>query len=182
MIALIVAMRRYDRIIGIDGEIPWKIEGEQEQFRKLTKDNVVIMGRCTYEEIYKKLGHSLPGRVNIVVSGSGSGSFSRDEEAVITSSLEEAIKYAKENYEGKNIYIAGGARLYNKALELGIVDTMYITYINQVKEKIESDNIATFPVIMEDIWDVHDYVDGDEENMKASGKYKRYVYKRKANE
>ena len=63
MIALIVAMRRYDRIIGIDGEIPWKIEGEQEQFKKLTKDNVVIMGRCTYEEIYKKLGRrSLPGR------------------------------------------------------------------------------------------------------------------------
>ena len=181
MIALIVAMRRYDRIIGIDGEIPWKIEGEQEQFKKLTKDNVVIMGRCTYEEIYKKLGRrSLPGRVNIVVSGSGS--FSRDENAVITSSLEEAIKYANENYKGKNIYIAGGARLYNKALESGIVDTMYITYINQVKEKIGSDNIATFPVVMEDMWDVHDYVDGDEENKKASGKYKRYVYKKKANE
>ena len=177
MIALIVAMRRYDRIIGIDGEIPWKIEGEQEQFKKLTKDNVVIMGRCTYEEIYKKLGHSLLGRVNIVVSGSGW--FSRDEEAVITSSLEEAIKYAKENYKGKNIYIAGGARLYNKALELGIVDTMYITYINQVKEKIESDNIATFPVVMEDMWDVYDYVDGDEKNKEASGEYKRYVYKRK---
>ena len=175
MIALIVAMRRYDRIIGIDGEIPWKIEGEQEQFKKLTKDNVVIMGRCTYEEIYKKLGHSLPGRVNIVVSSSGW--FSRDEKVVITSSLDEAIEYAKENYEGKNIYIAGGARLYNKALESGKVDTMYITYINQVKEKIESDNIATFPVVMEDMWDVHDYVDGDEENKEAE--YKRYVYKRK---
>lgn len=177
MIALIVAMRRYDRIIGIDGEIPWKIEGEQEQFKKLTKDNVVIMGRCTYEEIYKKLRHSLPGRVNIVVSSSGW--FSRDEKAVITSSLEEAIEYAKENYEGKNIYIAGGARLYNKALESGKVDTMYITYINQVKEKIESNNIATFPVVMEDMWDVHDYVDGDEKNKEASGEYKRYVYKRK---
>ena len=50
--------------IGKNGNIPWKIKGEQKQFRELTTGNVVIMGRKSYEEI----GHPLPNRMNIVVS------------------------------------------------------------------------------------------------------------------
>ena len=33
------------------GAIPWKIKGEQKQFRELTTGNVVIMGRRSYEAI-----------------------------------------------------------------------------------------------------------------------------------
>ena len=34
-----------DTNIGKNGNIPWKIKGEQKQFRELTTGNVVIMGR-----------------------------------------------------------------------------------------------------------------------------------------
>jgi len=60
MIGLIVA-RSKNNVIGKNGEIPWKIKGEQKQFRELTTGNVVIMGRKSYEEI----GHPLPNRRSI---------------------------------------------------------------------------------------------------------------------
>ena len=63
MIGLIVA-RSKNNVIGKNGEIPWKIKGEQKQFRELTTGNVVVMGRKSYEEI----GHPLPNRKNIIVS------------------------------------------------------------------------------------------------------------------
>ena len=65
MIGLIVA-RSKNNVIGKNGQIPWKIKGEQKQFKELTTGNVVVMGRKSYEEI----GHSLPNRKNIIVSKS----------------------------------------------------------------------------------------------------------------
>ena len=44
MIGLIVA-RSKNNVIGKNGAIPWKIKGEQKQFRELTTGNVGMMGR-----------------------------------------------------------------------------------------------------------------------------------------
>ena len=63
MIGLIVA-RSKNNVIGRNGEIPWKIKGEQKFFKELTIGNIVVMGRKSYEEI----GHPLPNRQNIIVS------------------------------------------------------------------------------------------------------------------
>ena len=54
MIGLIATCSR-NNVIGKDVKIPWRISGEQKQFKDLTTGNVVIMGRRTYEEI----GHPL---------------------------------------------------------------------------------------------------------------------------
>lgn len=47
MIGLIVA-RSKNNVIGKGGEIPWRIKGEQIQFKELTTGNVVVMGRRSY--------------------------------------------------------------------------------------------------------------------------------------
>ena len=65
MIGLIVA-RSKNNVIGKNGKIPWKIKGEQKQFKELTTGNVVVMGRNSYDEI----GHPLPNRETIVISKS----------------------------------------------------------------------------------------------------------------
>lgn len=83
MIGLIVA-RSKNNVIGKNGEIPWKIKGEQKQFRELTTGNVVVMGRKSYEEI----GHPLPNRKNIIVSKTKNFS---GENLVTVGSLQEAI-------------------------------------------------------------------------------------------
>ncbi|MBD5134685.1 MAG: dihydrofolate reductase [Lachnospiraceae bacterium] len=116
MIALIVAFSK-NRVIGNKGCIPWKIKGEQKRFRELTTGNVVVMGRRSYEEI----GKPLPNRMTIVVSNTKNFD---DKNCVTVKSLMEAIKIAGD----KDIYISGGARLYEEALPL--VEKMYITEID----------------------------------------------------
>lgn len=118
MIGLIVA-RSKNNVIGKNGEIPWKIKGEQKQFRELTTGNVVVMGRKSYEEI----GHPLPNRKNIVVSKS---KCFIGENLVTVGSLQEAITISN----GENIFISGGYGLFKEALPL--VDKMYITEIDMV--------------------------------------------------
>jgi len=116
MIALIVAHAK-NRVIGNNGQIPWKIKGEQKRFRELTTGNVVIMGRRSYEEI----GRPLPNRTTIVVSNSKNFDA---ENCMTAKSLAEAIEIAGD----RDVYISGGARLYEEALPL--VDKMYITEID----------------------------------------------------
>lgn len=119
MIALIAA-KSQNNVIGKGGRIPWDIPGELRQFRELTRGNIVIMGRISYEEI----GHPLPERENFVISRSREFS---GERLRSFPELPEALRYAEEYYPEKEIYIAGGAGLFAEALPLA--DRMYLTEI-----------------------------------------------------
>ncbi len=116
MIALIVALAK-NQVIGNKGCIPWKLKGEQKRFKELTTGNAVIMGRRSYEEI----GKPLPNRTTIVVSNTKKFD---GENCLTAKSLAEAIKLAG----NKDIYISGGAKLYEEAIPL--VEKMYITEID----------------------------------------------------
>lgn len=116
MIALIVALAK-NRVIGNNGVIPWHLEGEQKRFKELTTGNVVVMGRRTYEEI----GRPLPNRTTIVVSKTANFD---QENCTTVSSLEEALALAGD----RDVYISGGARLYEEALPLA--EKLYLTEIH----------------------------------------------------
>lgn len=116
MISLIVAFAK-NQVIGNKGCIPWKIKGEQKRFKELTTGNVVVMGRRSYEEI----GRPLPNRTTIVISNTKNYD---GDHCITATSLAEAIELAGQ----KDIYISGGARLYEEALPL--VEKMYITEID----------------------------------------------------
>ena len=122
MISLIVAYAK-NHVIGNKGCIPWRIKGEQKRFKELTTGNVVVMGRRSYEEI----GHPLPNRMNIIVSNTKK--FEADN-CMTAGSLEEAIRLAGD----KEIFISGGARLYEEAMPL--VQKMYVT---EIECEIEGD-------------------------------------------
>ena len=116
MISIIVAVAK-GGAIGKEGKIPWKIPGEQRQFKDLTTGHVVIMGRTSYEEI----GHPLPERTNIVVSKTKVFS---GENLYTVKSLQEAIERAGQ----EEIFIAGGAEIFQEALPLA--DKIYMTYVD----------------------------------------------------
>ena len=156
MIGLIVA-RSKNNVIGKNGEIPWKIKGEQKQFRELTTGNVVIMGRKSYEEI----GHPLPNRRNIIVSGTKK--FEGDNLETV-SSLQEAIAAAGD----ADIYVAGGYGLFKEALPF--VDKMYITEVDMIVENGD----VFFPEFDADEFDVSIGEVGG-----ADIKFTRVVYTRK---
>lgn len=120
MIAIIVAYAR-NRAIGIDGHMPWHIKGELRRYRELTTGQAVIMGRRSFEEI----GKALPGRLNIVLSGSGDYT---DAGCLNARSLDEAIALAGD----RDIYISGGAVVFREAMDLA--EKLYITEIDAVYE------------------------------------------------
>ena len=93
------------------------------------------MGRKTYESI----GKTLPNRVNIVLSRN----MKSNEDFYTFDSIEKAIEWSKENYPQKEIFIIGGASVYDKALKDDIVDKLYMTKIKQTVEDAD----AFFPEI-----------------------------------
>ena len=162
MTGLIVA-RSKNNVIGKKGRIPWKIEGEQKQFKELTTGNIVVMGRKSYEEI----GHPLPNRKTIVVSKSKKF---EGENLWTAGSVKEAIELAANEPElvGKNIFIAGGYGIYKEALPF--VDVMYITEV----QTVISDGDTFFPEFNKD--------DFDFETGESAGdqiKYIRTIYTRR---
>ena len=63
MISLIVAASA-NNVIGIRGELPWRLPADLQRFKALTMGKPIVMGRKTWESI----GRPLPGRQNIVIS------------------------------------------------------------------------------------------------------------------
>lgn len=136
MISLIVAYAQ-NNVIGKDGRIPWDLPQDREHFKKLTLGSLVIMGRRTFEEIYKKFGGGLPGRETIVLSKSQDF---RGDNYRTAGSFREALETARANFAGRDVFVCGGQSLYHEAMESGLVEKLYITEINL---KIEGD--AFFP-------------------------------------
>lgn len=124
MIALVAAMGR-NRVIGRDGEMPWHLPAEMKHFRRVTRGQVVVMGRKTYEAI----GGPLKGRTNIVLT--------RDPDfeapgCEVAHSLEELL------HDERSLYVIGGAQLYRQFLPHA--DVMHLTRID-----FDVDGDAFFP-------------------------------------
>lgn len=156
MISIIVAVAK-GGAIGKEGKMPWKIPGEQRQFKDLTTGHVVIMGRTSYEEI----GHPLPERTNIVVSKTKVFS---GENLYTVKSLKEAIERAGQ----EEIFIAGGAELFQEALPLA--NKIYMTYVDM--EVPDADRF--FPIFHEE-----EYKREEIEKVGGETSYLRVLYTKK---
>lgn len=135
MINIIVAISE-NNAIGKDNQLLFRIKKDLQHFKQLTTNNVVIMGRKTYESI----GKPLPNRVNFVLTRENTENIDKIE---TFSSIEEAIEYSKIKYPNKEIFIIGGGQIYLQALEKNIVDKLYVTKV----KKIIPDADAFFPNI-----------------------------------
>jgi dihydrofolate reductase len=156
LISLIVAMAS-NRVIGHQGDIPWKIPGEQKMFKEITLGHVVIMGRKTYES----LACPLPGRTNIVVTRR------HDYQApgcIIAQDLDGAIKSCPP--DECEAFIIGGGQLYHETIS--VADRIYLTVIPR---EIPGDTF--FPKIPEADFEIKksQFVDGQEP-------YHFYIYQR----
>ena len=132
MISIIVAVDK-NGLIGKDGKIPWNIPEDLKNFRAQTMGYPVVMGRLTWESLPKK---PLKGRLNVIVSRTNAGHevFSMGDGwsqiVYFQPSLEEAVKFAKMYSPNTDeIFIIGGKQIYDTALNLGIVDKIYMTLV-----------------------------------------------------
>ena len=123
MVNIIVAVGNYIAPIGFpmgkNGAMPWNNKADLKWFKDTTTGHPVIMGRKTYEAI----GHPLKNRTNIVVT-TRQDMWVENPGIRVYDNLEGAIKFAKTIDE--EVYIIGGASIYDYALEHDLVDRIYI--------------------------------------------------------
>ncbi len=149
IVSIIAAFAAPNRTIGRDGELPWRLPDDLTRFRELTMGHTLLMGRRTFQSLH---GRRLSGRRIIVLSRSlNSTPASAD---AVASSLEQGIELAREEYGDSELFIAGGQQVYRQALEMSVVDRMYLTVI---EAEIEGDTF--FPEFDAGEWQVLDESD-----------------------
>ena len=96
--------------IGCNGGLLFNIPEDMRFFKETTVNNVVVMGRKTFESLPG--GKPLKDRANIVLTGNRGF---KAEGAVVCGSVDGVLKEA-EKYAGKDIYIIGGETVYREFL------------------------------------------------------------------
>jgi len=134
MISLIVAASA-NNVIGVQGELPWRLSDDLRRFKEISMGKPIIMGRKTWDSI----GRPLPGRQNIVIT--------RQEDFAaegcdVAGSIEEALSKARDVAE---VLVIGGSEVY--ALFLPSAGRLYLT---RVHAEVEGD--AFFPAISDAEW------------------------------
>lgn len=106
-----------NRIIGKEGDLPWRLSEDLKWFKKMTVGHPVVMGRKTMES----LRGPLPRRRNLVISRNAT---ELPDGFELVGSCEEAL----ERLEGEErISIIGGAQIYREMLPQ--CDEVLLSYV-----------------------------------------------------
>ncbi|WP_017935181.1 dihydrofolate reductase [Nocardioides sp. Iso805N] len=104
---VLVAAVADNGVIGNGPDIPWRIPGEQAEFKALTWGHTLLMGRTTFESI----GRPLPGRSTIVLTRDRSWAH---EGVQVAGDVDAALDLAAQ-LSGE-VMVAGGAQVYASAM------------------------------------------------------------------
>ena len=119
-----------NRVIGKENKIPWRLKEDLVRLKNLTKDQVIILGRKTYDSMasyYDQSGRPMPGELYIVVTRNKEYRPARDN-AAVAYSLEEALNLAEQ--QGKNkIFVIGGQQVFEQTLPLA--KKLYLTIVDK---------------------------------------------------
>lgn len=136
MISIIVAASSND-VIGVQGELPWRLSADLKRFKELTMGKPIVMGRLTWESI----GRPLPGRQNIVITRQADFAA---QGADVVATPADALRAAGDVDE---VMIIGGGQIYD--LFLPKASRVYLT---KVQTEVEGD--AWFPSLDESVWNL----------------------------
>lgn len=127
MIRMIVALDRGNAIGWADGRLPWRLKADMQRFKELTTGSTVVMGRTTFKTLGRPGG--LPNRKNFVLTRRPYSEIRGDVGLVnVVSSLEYFSNWTEERHG--DLWIIGGASVYNEALERNMVDEIYVTLVD----------------------------------------------------
>ena len=109
-----------NKLVGRQGDLPWRISSDLQYFKRMTMSKPMIMGRVTFDS----LGGILPGRPHIVIT--------RDDDwqrqgVEVVHSLDDAI-VAAGRYSADEMMIIGGASICAEAMPR--VERLYLTVID----------------------------------------------------
>lgn len=118
LISLLAALAE-DRAIGRGNTMPWHLPDDLKRFKALTLGKPILMGRKTAQS----LGRALPGRLNLVLTGSGQVPFAGMQ---AVDSLEQALELTAQA-GADELCVIGGGQVYAQLLEQA--DRLYLTHV-----------------------------------------------------
>jgi dihydrofolate reductase len=134
MVSIVVAQGS-NRVIGVDGGLPWHLPADLRRFRDLTTGHAVVMGRKTYESIPARF-RPLPGRRNLVISS--------DPGCAPGAEVFPSLPAALEACEG-SCFVIGGGQVYAEAARLA--GRCYVTEVDAAPA-----GDVFFPELAEEEW------------------------------
>lgn len=116
-ISLIVALSA-NNVIGVNGNLPWRLSDDLRHFKQVTMGKPVVMGRATFESI----GRPLPGRQNIVLSRQTDFSAPGCDVVASRAAVVELLSGSSE------VFVIGGAEIY--AAFMPLATRLYLTRVH----------------------------------------------------
>lgn len=152
-------------LIGDAGDLPWKLPSDMKHFKEVTMNDVVVMGRKTYESIPNR---PLKNRINILLTNNMDY---QADGAVVCHNKEEVLTYIRDNHIEKPIHVIGGTSIFEM-----FKDEVNILYRTIIDEAFEGDTYM--PAIDYKYFRVIDVIEGivDEKNLYP---HRFFVYERK---
>ncbi len=120
-LSMIVAASE-NNVIGMKGDMPWRLSEDLKRFKRLTMGHHIIMGRKTFDSI----GRLLPGRTTVIVTRQTEFEI---EGARIAHSIEDAISICGQDDAP---LVTGGAEIYRLALPW--VSEIHLTRVHTMLE------------------------------------------------
>lgn len=166
----IIAAMSKNRVIGIDGKLPWKVPIDRTYFEKVANQKVLILGKTTFHEsnngahvsfarccivVSKTLTENPPKhdptRIHFVSSFSDALGLARHLENTqkqhdVVKKSHEVNEHEKQSLE-IDCWIAGGERIYEEALRHKSAQELHLTRIDMdvnIDDK-ELSSFARFP-------------------------------------
>jgi dihydrofolate reductase len=137
----LIAALSSNRVIGLDGGLPWKLPDDMAWFKAATCGHAVINGRGNFES---EQSRPLPNRRNIIVTRQQGY---QAEGVEVVSNLNEALTLIGDS--DPEPFVIGGSSIYKLALPR--VDRMYLTHIHS---EVAGDRL--FPEFDLADWDITD--------------------------
>ncbi|XP_052733095.1 bifunctional dihydrofolate reductase-thymidylate synthase isoform X2 [Vigna angularis] len=141
----VVVAATQDWGIGKDGKLPWRLPTDLKFFKEITektsdpgKKNAIVMGRKTWESIPLQY-RPLSGRLNVVLTRSGSFDIATAENVVICGSINSALELlASSPYSLsiEKVFVIGGGQIFREALNAPGCEAIHLT---EIQSNIECD-------------------------------------------
>ena len=109
--------------IGKDGKLPWHISEDLQNFKKITSNSTIIMGRKTWDSLPDSF-RPLPERVNIVMSRD-TGWLAEGAETALYEGRAIELAFAEGSEE---CWVIGGSQVYEMFLDR--VDEIHLTTVH----------------------------------------------------
>lgn len=132
--------------IGYNNNLLEKFKPDMEHFKSITINNVVMMGRKTWESLGV---NKLPNRQNIVITRNPN-EYKNQEDLCFVNQNEAELMLELSQAADRDVFIIGGASIYSNLLDY--CSDIFITRVFKTHENVDS----YFPDIDKKEWELVD--------------------------